>query len=168
MPLARYALYARGVEVLAMPTWDRGEPWTSTMRHIGKEGRVVAVSACIPMRRDDIPDRFAFKEAHLPDVAWINPGGSAIVDPDGKLLAGPLLESEGILYAEVDPALWRGSRFQLDVAGHYGRPDVFDLRVDTRARPMVRTQAFGPASHEADPPPDAPSPPVAVPDEAPA
>jgi nitrilase len=155
MPLARYAMYAAGVEILAMPTWDRGEPWLSTLRHVAKEGRLVAIGACIPMRRDAIPDRFPFKADRLPDSAWLNPGDSAIVDPDGRVLAGPLHEAEGILYAEVDPASWRGSRYQLDVAGHYGRPDVFDLRVDRSPRPMTRAavpaaggdaRAHGPAA----------------------
>ncbi|MEJ2291200.1 MAG: carbon-nitrogen hydrolase family protein, partial [Deinococcales bacterium] len=133
MPLARYALYAWGAEILAMPTWDRGEPWLSTLRHVAKEGRVTVVSACIPFHRDLIPEGYDFTR-HLPDVAWLNPGDSAIVDPDGKMLAGPLHEEEGILYAELDPASWRGSRYQLDVAGHYGRPDIFDLQVDRRPR----------------------------------
>jgi nitrilase len=138
MPLARYALYAWGAEILAMPTWDRGEPWLSTLRHIAKEGRVVVVSSCTPFRKDLIPDRYDFKERFLPDVTWLNPGDSAIVDPDGKMLAGPLHEEEGILYAEVDPATWRGARYQLDVAGHYGRPDIFDLRIDRTARSPAR------------------------------
>ncbi len=150
MPLARYALYAWGAEILATPTWDRGEPWLSTLRHIAKEGRVVVVSACTPFHRDLIPDRYEFKRL-LPDTDWLNPGDSAIVDPDGKMLAGPLNKEEGVLYAEIDPASWRGSRYQLDVAGHYGRPDVFDLRIDRRARPMARSlEAVEPGRAEPD------------------
>jgi len=138
MPLARYALYAWGVEILAMPTWDRGEPWLSTLRHVAKEGRVIVIGACTPFHRDLIPDSYDFKQRRLPDALWLNPGDSAIVDPDGKMLAGPLHEEEGILYAEVDPAAWRGARYQLDVTGHYGRPDIFDLRIDRSARPPAR------------------------------
>ncbi len=141
MPLARYALYAWGAEILAMPTWDRGEPWLSTLRHVAKEGRVVVVSVCTPFHRDLIPDSYGFKQGYLPDTVWLNPGDSAIVDPDGKMLAGPLHEEEGILYAEVDPAAWRGSRYQLDVAGHYGRPDIFDLHIDRSARPPIRVDS---------------------------
>ncbi len=141
MPLARYALYGAGAEILAAPTWDRGEPWLSTLRHVAKEGRMIVISACTPFHRDVIPDRYDFKARHLPDAAWLNPGDSAIVDPDGKMLAGPLREQEGILYAEVDPASWRGSRYQLDVAGHYARPDVFDLRIDRRPKSITRTLA---------------------------
>ena len=139
MPLARYALYAMGVQIYLAPTWDRGEPWISTLRHIAKEGRVYVLGCCSAMRKSDIPDRYAFKE-RLPggEDDWVNPGDSAIVDPDGKLVAGPVRGEETILYAEVDPRQLRGPRFQLDVAGHYGRPDVFELTVRREPRPMVR------------------------------
>lgn len=139
MPLARYALYAAGVQVYVAPTWDRGEPWLSTLRHIAKEGRVYVIGSCIAMRRDDVPDRYAFKSTHLPAAReWLNPGDSAIVDPDGKLIAGPVREREAILYAEVDPRKLVGPRWQLDVAGHYGRPDVFQLTVQRAPRPVAR------------------------------
>jgi len=132
MPLARWELYQQGVEIYAAPTWDRGEPWLSTLRHIAKEGRTFVIGACSPMHRDDVPDAFTFKQEHLPASPWINPGGSAIVDPDGRFLAEPVFEEETILYADLDLSLLRGSRFQLDVAGHYSRPDLFDARVRGR------------------------------------
>ena len=82
------------------------------------------------MRKEDIPDRFSFKEKYLSGVEmWLNPGGSVIVDPDGKLVAGPALEEETILYAEFDRAKITGPRWQLDIAGHYDRTDVFELLV---------------------------------------
>ena len=140
MPLARYALYAWGAEVHLAPTWDRGEPWLSTLRHIAKEGRVYVVSSCCAVRRADVPDVHGL-ERWLPQADWLNPGDSAIVDPDGKLLAGPAHEQETILYAELDPRAVRGPRYQLDVAGHYARPDVFELRVRRRARPLVEVIA---------------------------
>ena len=126
MPLARYALYQAGVQLYAAPTWDHGEPWLSTLRHIAKEGRCVVIGSCIAMRKDDIPDRYAFK-AGLGE--WVNSGESAIIDPDGKIMAGPVREQETILYADVAPAQLVGPRWQLDVAGHYARPDVFELIV---------------------------------------
>jgi nitrilase len=141
MPLARYALYAWGVEIYLAPTWDQGEPWTSTLRHIAKEGRVHVISSCSAMRRDDIPDRFAFKSRYLPEREWINVGGSAIVDPDGRFIVEPAVERQEILYGTIDPRRASGSRFQLDVAGHYGRPDIFRLSVDRTSRPMVLDDA---------------------------
>jgi nitrilase len=135
MPLARQALYEGGVQLWVAPTWDRGEPWLSTVRHIAKEGRVYVVSCCSAMRPDDIPDRFSFKAAVTVSAnGWINPGDSAIVDPDGKVLAGPMHEERGLLYAEVDPQRITGPRWQLDVAGHYARPDVLALERRGRAK----------------------------------
>lgn len=143
MPLVKYAYYAWGVQLLVAPTWDRGEPWTSTLRHTAKEGRAYVIGCCSPMRRDDVPDELPFKETYLPDVEWLNPGGSTIIDPDGKFLVEPVTGREEILYAEVDPRAFRGPRFQLDVAGHYGRPDLFDLTVHRTPRPMMRVVEAG-------------------------
>jgi nitrilase len=138
MPLARYSLYAWGVQIYLAPTWDNGEPWLSTLRHIAKEGRVYVVGCSIAMRKQDIPDRFEFKAKYYSEVGeWINKGGSAVVSPDGKFVAGPLNAEEGILYAELDPRQMRGSKWNLDVAGHYARPDVFRLTVSKEDRPMI-------------------------------
>lgn len=142
MPLARYALTAWGEQIHVAPTWDRGEPWISSMRHTAKEGRSFVISACQAFHRDDIPDSAAFKSEYLGDVeGWINPGLSVIIDPDGKIVAGPLSETEGILYADVRQDELVGPRWQLDTAGHYARPDVFDLRVRRDHRPMISTRA---------------------------
>jgi nitrilase len=139
MPLARYALYAGGVEIYLAPTWDRGEPWTSTLRHIAKEARAYVIGCCSVMHRSHIPEEFASLRDYLPaDQEWINPGESAIVDPDGKFVVEPVRGREEILYAQVEPARVRGPRWQLDVAGHYGRPDIFQLTIDRRSHPMVR------------------------------
>jgi nitrilase len=141
MPLARYALYAWGVQVYVAATWDRGEPWLSTIRHIAKEGRVFAISSCIAMRKEDIPDHYEFKQKYYGGVGeWVNTGDSAIVGPDGEVLAGPVQNQETILYAEIDPRRMSGPKWMLDVAGHYARPDVFELTVRTDARPMLRLQ----------------------------
>ena len=139
MPLARYALSAWGAQIHVAPTWDRGEPWLSTMRHTAKEGRAVVVSCCQAVRLDDIPDDLPFKAKYLSGHAdWINPGGSVIVDPDGKIMAGPATEVETILYADVRRDDLVGPRSQLDIAGHYARPDVFELIVHRRSAPMIR------------------------------
>ncbi len=141
MPLARYAMYAWGTQIYIAATWDQGEPWLSTLRHIAKEGRVYVLGSCTLLRRSDIPDRFAFKRYYTGDDDWINHGDSVIVDPSGAVIAGPVRDKEEILYAEIDPLLMSGPRWMLDVAGHYGRPDVFDLRVNTSKHPMITSQA---------------------------
>ena len=141
MPLARYALSAWGEQIHAAPTWDRGEPWISTMRHVAKEGRCFVIGACQAFHKDDIPDVLDFKEAYLGDAeGWINPGLSLIVDPDGKIVTGPLEAEEGILYADVDPHQLIGPRWQLDIAGHYARPDIFELRVHQGVRRILHVE----------------------------
>jgi nitrilase len=142
MPLARYALTGWGMQILLAPTWDRGEPWTSTLRHSAKETRSYVLGCCSAMHRDNIPDRLSFKQKYIPEkVEWLNPGMSTIIDPDGKFVVEPVEKREEILYAEIKPELLRGPRYQLDTAGHYGRPDVFELTVHRQPRPMVRTES---------------------------
>jgi len=138
MPLARYALYAWGTQIYVAATWDRGEPWLSTIRHIAKEGRVFVLSSCIALRTADIPDHYEFKKKYYrSNREWINAGDSAIVNPEGEFIAGPLHKKEDILYAEIDPRQMRGPKWMLDVAGHYARPDVFQLMVNKASRPMI-------------------------------
>ena len=139
MPLARYTMYAWGTQIYIAATWDRVEPWLSTLRHIAKEGRVYVIGCCIAMRKDDIPERFEYKQKFYSESReWINVGDSAIVNPDGEFIAGPVRNKEEILYAEVDPQLMRGPKWMLDVAGHYARPDVFELIVHRQAHPMIK------------------------------
>jgi len=139
MPLARYTMYAWGTQIYIAATWDRGEPWLSTLRHIAKEGRVYVIGCCTALRSADIPDRFEYKEKfYSGSREWINEGDSAIVNPDGEFIAGPVRMKEEILYVEVDPRQMRGPKWMLDVAGHYARPDVFELIVHRKAHPMIR------------------------------
>jgi nitrilase len=141
MPLARYSMYAWGTQIYVAATWDRGQPWLSTLRHIAKEGRVYVIGCCIAMRKDDIPDRYAMKQKFYAEAdEWINIGDSAIVNPEGQFIAGPVRKQEDILYAEVDPRMVQGPKWMLDVAGHYARPDVFQLTVHTDARQMIRME----------------------------
>jgi nitrilase len=152
MPLARYTLYAAGEQIHCAPTWDRGDGWLATLRHVALEGRMFVIGCCQALHRDAIPDRYAFKQGYAADRTWINVGDSAIVAPDGRVLAGPLHEQEGILQAELDLSLTASGRWMFDAAGHYARPDVFQLRVNREPRPMLReeTQTVKPAESPAD------------------
>lgn len=127
MPLLRATLYARGVEVYCAPTVDDREVWQSTMRHVAVEGRCHVLAACQVLRGADLHPDLGGADA-APDELLIR-GGSVIVDPMGEVLAGPVHGEEAVLVAEIDPGAVVRGRFDLDVSGHYARPDVFDLRV---------------------------------------
>jgi nitrilase len=137
MPLARYAMYAKGVDIWTAPTWDNGDNWVSTLRHIAREGRVYVIGVGTVLRGSDVPQDVPGRDLWGGEEDWANDGHSAIVDPDGGLLAGPLVGEEGILYAEVDAAHARAERVKFDPVGHYARPDVFQLTVDERPKPSV-------------------------------
>jgi len=109
------------------------------MRHIAKENRCFVVGCCQVFHKTDIPDQLSFKEKYLKELNdCINPGQTLIVDPDGKIIAGPVDAEETILYADISKKDLIGPRWQLDIAGHYGRPDVFELRVHKRAAPFIQ------------------------------
>jgi nitrilase len=138
MPLARFSIFAQGVEIYIAPTWDEGDMWLSTMRHIAAEGRCWVLGNGSSMRGKDFPRDFPNRNKLYPDLeAWLNPGDSVIVNPFGKIVAGPLHEKHGILYADCDPSRASAAKRTLDVAGHYGRPDIFRLEVNREARAPV-------------------------------
>ena len=131
MPLARYALYADGVEVYIAPTWDEGDTWIATMRHIAAEGRCWVIGAGCSLRASDLPDGFPGRTQLFPDPdEWLNPGDSVVVAPGGEIVAGPLHEEHGLLFADIEPARVAAAHRTLDVAGHYARSDIFRLTVD--------------------------------------
>jgi len=138
MPLARAAMYAQGIEVWIAPTWDNSDVWVSTMRHIAKEGRVYVLGVNFCIRGSDVPaDLPGRDELYHGDDDWLSKGNTCIVGPEGDLLAGPLVGSEGILTAELDVEVVRASRRQFDPVGHYARPDVLRLMVDTSPKTAV-------------------------------
>lgn len=131
MPLARYALYDQGIDVYIAPTWDNSDVWVPTLRHIAKEGRVFVIGVNFCLRGSDIPGDIPGRDdLYGGEEDWLAEGNTAIVGPDGELLAGPLVGHEGIVYAEVDVDRARTARRQFDPVGHYARPDVFRLEVD--------------------------------------
>jgi len=138
MPLARAALYGEGLDVYVAPTWDNSEVWVPTLRHIAKEGRVHVIGVTLCQRGSDVRDAFPGLDAlYGGDDDWLSRGNSTIVDPEGEILAGPLVEEEGILYADLDLDAARASRRQFDPVGHYSRSDVFRLVVDARPKRPV-------------------------------
>lgn len=141
MPLARMAMYAKGVELYLTPTADSRDSWQATIRHVALEGRCFVLSACQYLTRAMVPrDIEVYDElAQAPEV--LSRGGSAIVAPLGDYLAGPLFGEEGILVADLDPALLAQGKYDFDVAGHYARPDVFRLLVNERPQAPVSSDS---------------------------
>jgi nitrilase len=130
MPLARFSLYESGVEIYVGSTADDGDAWQATLIHIARESRAFVVAPAHFQRASAYPDDFPLR-AELGDTDVIGRGGSAILGPDGAYLAGPLYGEEGILYAELDPARLYEERQRFDPAGHYHRPDVLGLTVNS-------------------------------------
>lgn len=144
MPLVRYALYAEGIELYVAPTYDEGLTWNASMKHIAKEGRCFVTGCCMVLRKEDVLKKLPQLEPYYKDVGeFINKGNSLIVDPDGKVLVGPLHAKNGILLAEIDLHMLRGSKWNLDTAGHYARPDAFELTVRKRPAPIIREEENG-------------------------
>ncbi|RLA71171.1 MAG: carbon-nitrogen hydrolase family protein [Epsilonproteobacteria bacterium] len=144
MPLVRYSLYAEGIELYMAPTYDEGETWNASMRHIAKEGRCFVTGCCMVLKKEDVLKKLPQLQSYYKDVGeFINKGNSLIVDPNGKVLAGPLNAKEGILMAEIDLHMLRGSKWNLDTAGHYARPDAFELTVRKRPAPIIREEVHG-------------------------
>jgi len=130
MPLARMAMYSKGVELYLAPTADARDSWQSTLRHIACEGRCFVLGCNQFVTKEMYPDDLEGLDEldEHPDV--ICRGGSAIISPFGEVLAGPLYDKEGILFADIDLAEVARGKFDFDVVGHYARPDVFQLVVN--------------------------------------
>lgn len=137
MPLARAAMYAKGVELYLAPTADSRDEWQCTLRHIAVEGRCFVIGCNQFVTKDMYPTDLACYDelASAPEVMCA--GGSAIVDPMGKCVAGPVFGKEDIIIADLDLGLIAKSRFDLDAVGHYSRPDVFRLLVNEEKKVPV-------------------------------
>jgi nitrilase len=138
MPLLRTAMYAKGIEIYCAPTVDDRDTWAVSMRHIAMEGRCFVVSACQFLRRGDCPRDYPAIQGDAPETVLIR-GGSVIAGPFGQVLAGPNFEGECILTAGLDLSQIAEGKFDLDVTGHYARPDIFHLRVNENPARVTST-----------------------------
>ena len=137
LPLYRTALYGKGVQIWCAATVDDRDRWSATMQHIALEGRCFVISANQYSVRSDYPDDYDTGYGDDPNAVLIG-GGSCIVDPHGSFVAAPNHVGETVLYADVDlDEIVRGT-YDLDVVGHYARPDVFQLQVnEAKQDPVV-------------------------------
>lgn len=138
MPLARAAFYAQQPAIHCAPTVDDRESWLPLMRTIAMEGRCFVLSANQYFTRADAPADFHPIQGDDPGTVLIN-GGSCIVSPMGEVLAEPVFGRDCVLAAKLDLGEIARGKYDFDVTGHYGRPDVLQLSVNTQAQAaMVR------------------------------
>jgi len=129
MPMLRMAMYAKGIQIYCAPTADSRETWLPTMRHIALEGRCFVLTTCQFLRRQDLPVDVPNAISEDPDAILMR-GGAAIIGPLGDVLVGPSFDEEAILHADLDLDEISRGKYDFDVAGHYARPDIFQLKVN--------------------------------------
>jgi nitrilase len=142
MPMLRMAMYAKNVALYCAPTADDRDTWLPSMRHVALEGRCFVLTACQFLRKRDFPASVRVSLGDSPDAVLMR-GGSAIVSPLGRVLAGPDFDGETILTADLELGEIGRGKFDFDVVGHYSRPDVFQLVVNEAPMPPVVTRGGG-------------------------
>jgi nitrilase len=144
MPLARVAMYSKGVEIYLAPTADQRDIWQAALRHIAFEGRCFVLGCNQFVTKDMYPAELESIDELKDQPEIMCRGGSVVVSPTGDVLAGPLYDKEDILYVDLDMDEIVKAQLDLDVVGHYGRPDVFQLYVNEQPlKPVTRTDQFG-------------------------
>lgn len=130
MPLLRYRMYEKGVDIYLAPTADDREPWVSSMVHIAREGRCFVIGCNQFVTKDMYPkDLHCLDELDAIDGDIVCHGGSCVVTPFGHVIAGPVWDKEEMLVADLELAQITQSKVEFDAVGHYARPDVFELKV---------------------------------------
>ena len=143
MPLARFHLYSQGIDLWLAPTLAVGDGWIATMQHIARENRMFVAGVNPVLHVDQIPPTFPHRDRLAPAAlveengGWLEKGNTVIVGPNGAILAGPIREREETVIIDLDLRQVQSARRFLDPVGHYHRPDVFRLYVDTAPRPAV-------------------------------
>ncbi|CAD5324841.1 unnamed protein product [Arabidopsis thaliana] len=148
MPLYRTALYAKGIEIYCAPTADYSLEWQASMIHIAVEGGCFVLSAHQFCKRREFPEHPDYLFNDIVDTKEHDPtvsgGGSVIISPLGKVLAGPNYESEGLVTADLGIYIHSSNlgdiaraKLYFDVVGHYSKPDIFNLTVNEHPKKPV-------------------------------
>jgi nitrilase len=126
MPIARYALERQGPQIWVAPTADDSDGWLASMRHIAIESGAFVVSAPQYIPAAAFPDDLPIP---LPEGKEVfGRGGAAIVDPQwGEVIAGPLFDEEGMLFADCQLSRGLQAKRWFDAVGHYSREDVLGV-----------------------------------------
>lgn len=143
MPLARFHLYAQGIDIWVAPTLAVGDGWIATLRHIARENTMFVVGVNPVLHAEQVPTAFPDRDRLVSDAYrqehgdWLEPGNTVIVGPTGAIIEGPIREREETLIADLDLDAVLSARRMRDPVGHYNRPHIFRLLVDTSPRPPV-------------------------------
>lgn len=130
MPFARMAMFQKGVEIYIAPTADSRATWLATMQHIALEGRCFVLACNQYFTKSMYPEKYQHFLKDEPEI--ICPGGSVIISPMGKILAGPLQNEAGVLLTTIDLDEIAQSKLDFDVVGHYARNDIFEFKVNNQ------------------------------------
>lgn len=129
MPLARVALYQKGISLYLAPNTNNNPEWQDTIRHIAIESHCYVFNVDQYFTRDMYPADLLEQEeiGRLNDI--VCRGGSCIIDPYGHCVTEPVWDKEAIVYADLDMDKVPMSRMEFDATGHYTRPDILELKV---------------------------------------
>ena len=132
MPLARVAMYQKGITIYISPNTNDNPEWQATIRHIAIEGKCYFINSDMIIRKESYPMDLNTRAeiTDLPDM--VCRGGSCIIDPYGHYVTDPVWDEETIIYAELDMNLPAAAKMEHDAVGHYARPDVLQLVVSEK------------------------------------
>ena len=129
MPLARVALYQKGITIYISPNTNDNPEWQATIQHIAIEGKCYFINADMLVRKSSYPTDLN----EYPDIRFgadpVCRGGSCIIDPYGHYVTEPVWDEETVIYATLDMTLPAACKMEHDAVGHYARPDVLELIV---------------------------------------
>ena len=130
MPLARAALYEKGISIYISPNTNDNPEWQHTIRHIAIEGHCYFINADLFFRKSDYPETKSGLDeiVRLPEI--VCRGGSCVIDPFGHEASETVWDKEAIIYADLDMQKVPASRMEFDACGHYARPDVLQLGIN--------------------------------------
>ena len=129
MPLARVALYQKGITIYISANTNDNPEWQATIQHIAIEGKCFFINSDMIIRKSSYPVDLKTREdvEKLPDM--VCRGGSCIIDPYGHYMTNPVWDEEAVIYAELDMQLVASCKMEHDAVGHYARPDILELIV---------------------------------------
>ena len=129
MPLARVALYQKGVTIYINPNTNDNPEWQATIQHIAIEGKCYFINSDMIVRRSSYPTDLNEAETVKALPEMVCRGGSCVIDPYGHYLTEPVWDEETVIYADLDMELTAACKMEHDAVGHYARPDVLELIV---------------------------------------